>query len=346
MENDVLLMLLGSYAGDLPGGLRLCSFNQASTAFELLDSIDLAAPSYLATEQEGMLYVVNELKNEDASIIALRVENNRQLKLLSVCKTGGASPCYVSKFHNTVVTANYRGGSLSLFNINKNGEVHSLMSVIEGSIGGPDKTRQNIPHIHCALFSPDGKYIFASDFAADQIIRLEIDSNGKEISRKTWPLAYNDGYGPRHIIFSPDGRFLYVIGELSDCITVYRYNEGNLTEVQTIEADDDHGRGGADIHFSPDGGFLYTSHRRNNDKIVIFSVNSQSGELRKIGFHPTKRHPRQFRLTPNGKYMLVACMEDNVIQIFERNPTTGVLTDINKCIMVENPVFVGFVHEK
>lgn len=168
-----------------------------------------------------------------------------------------------------VATANYRGGSLSLFRISPTGEILSLLSVIKGTVSGPDMTRQCVPHIHCVLFSPDGRYLFATDFSADRIISIELTPDGVGDRIRSWPLSYPGGYGPRHLIFSPDGRYLYVIGELSDCITVFAYHEGNLSEVQTIVADEDHGRGGADIHFSSDGAFLYTSHRRKYDKIVI-----------------------------------------------------------------------------
>ena len=295
------------------------------------------------SHQPSPIYVVDELKNEEARLVAISIEGHgNKLKVLNSFKTGGASPCYVSMHNDIVATANYRGGSLSVFHIGKTGEIHSLLSVIKGTTGGPDMTRQDTPHIHCVLFSPDGKYLFATDFSADQIIMLETSKIITDTSRKTWPLAYPGGYGPRHLVFSPDGRFLYVIGELSDCVTVFAYDEGRLTEVQTIEADPDHGRGGADIRFSPDGHFLYTSHRRKNDKIVIFSVNRQSGRLTRIGQQSTKSHPRQFCLTPNGKYLLAACMDDDVIQVFQRNPSTGLLSNTNREIKVKRPAFVGF----
>ena len=339
-----MLIVVGCYAADQHDGLHLCSFDLENASFKFLDTVDLASPSYLTIEPEtGLLYVVNELKDEQACLVAVQVEDGKRLKLLNSCKTGGASPCHVSKNNDLVATANYRGGSLSLFRISPTGEIQSLVSVIKGTTGGPDMTRQSTPHIHCVLFSPDGRYLFATDFSADQIVRLEIASNGAEVSRKEWPLAYPDGYGPRHLIFSPDGRFLYVIGELSDSVTVYEYHEGNLTEVQTIVADEDHGRGGAAIQFSPDGAFLYTSHRRKNDKIVIFSVDKQSGKLTKTGSQITKCHPRQFCLTPDGKHIFVACMDDDVIQIFKRNPATGLLSSTYQSIMVKKPAFVGFL---
>ena len=174
-----MLIVVGCYAADQRDGLHLCSFDLESASFKFLDTINLASPSYLTIEPEtGLLYVVNELKNEQASLVAVRVENSKRLKVLDAFKTRGASPCHVSKWHDIVATANYRGGSLSLFRISPTGEILSLLSVIKGTVGGPDMTRQCVPHIHCVLFSPDGRYLFATDFSADRIISIELTPDG------------------------------------------------------------------------------------------------------------------------------------------------------------------------
>lgn len=336
-----MLLIVGCYATEGLEGLHLYAFDQACASFTHLDAVNLTSPSYLTIECD-LLYVVDELKNEQARLVALRVEDNK-LTLLNDCKTGDASPCHVSKYNDLVATANYRGGSLSLFRIGETGKIQSLLSVIKGSTGGPDPLRQDVPHVHCALFSPDGKYLFATDFSADRIIRLELSRDGVGDDIKSWPLPYPGGYGPRHLLFSADGQFLYVIGELSDCITVFKNQGGNLTELQTLVADEDHGRGGAHLLFSPDGRFLYSSHRRKNDKIVIFSVDRQTGILTRIGSQPTMHHPRQFCISPDGRHLLVTSMDDNCIQVFNRNPMSGVLTPIDRTLMVEAPAFVGFL---
>ena len=344
MVSDELLMVVGRYAADGRDGLRLYAFDQDSASFEMLDSIDLAAPSYLTADQASdTLYVVNELKDETACLVAVHVDRHRrQLQMMSAARTGGASPCHVAKCGDVVATANYRGGSVSLFQLSKTSESLSLQSIIRGTSGGPDKTRQDMPHVHSVLFSPDGHYLLATDFSADSIMVIQVMGT---LLHATIPIIANSagGYGPRHMAFSPDSHFLYVIGELSDCVTVYAYHEGTLTEVQTVIADEDHGRGGAHIRFSPDGAFLYTSHRRRNDKIVIFSVNTHNGQLTKIGTQPTKCHPRQFTITPNGRYLLVGCMDDHMVQIFQRDPLTGLLSDTHQSITVYSPAFVGFI---
>ena len=135
---------------------------------------------------------------------------------------------------------------------------------------------------------------------------------------------------------------MYVITELEGNVLVYDYNDGDLQLIQTIEADPLHARGSADIHFSPDGKFLYASVRNADDGLAIFKVDQASGLLEKVGYQPTGKHPRNFNITPNGKYVLVADMNDNKIEVFERVIETGMLLNTQRDINLSQPVCIVF----
>jgi 6-phosphogluconolactonase (cycloisomerase 2 family) len=125
------------------------------------------------------------------------------------------------------------------------------------------------------------------------------------------------GTGPRHFAFhSDDDKYLYILGELSGEVAVFDYENGDISHKQTVVADSLGARGSADIHISPDGRFLYSSNRLQADGIAIFAINANDGTLTKVGYQPTARHPRNFVITPNGKYLLVAGRDDNKIQVF------------------------------
>ena len=136
---------------------------------------------------------------------------------------------------------------------------------------------------------------------------------------------------------------MYVIGELSGRVTVFAYADGKLSPIQTVEADAAHAAGSADIHTTPDGRFLYVSNRLKDDGIVCFSIDPKSGMLTEIGKQATGIHPRNFVITPNGKYLLCACRDSNVIQIFEINPSTGQLKNTGKEIKTAQPVCLKWV---
>ena len=179
-----------------------------------------------------------------------------------------------------------------------------------------------------------------------QIINPAANVENKEAYLKEGsPAAFKvkAGSGPRHLTFAPNGSYAYLINELSGTVIAFEYNDGELKEIQTIAADTVGAKGSGDIHISPDGKFLYASNRLKADGLAIFSIHPENGMLTKVGYQLTGIHPRNFIITPNGKYLLVACRDSNVIQVYERNTDTGLLTDIHKDIKMDKPVCIKFV---
>ena len=151
--------------------------------------------------------------------------------------------------------------------------------------------------------------------------------------------------GSKALIFSKNGKYAYLINELSGKVIAFAYADGRLNEIQTITADTIQARGSADIHLSPDGKYLYVSNRLKEDGIAIFEVNPEKGTLAKVGYQLTGSHPRNFNITPNGKYLLVACRDSNAIQIFERDIVSGLLKKTGEEIKMDKPVCIQFAGE-
>jgi 6-phosphogluconolactonase (cycloisomerase 2 family) len=103
-------------------------------------------------------------------------------------------------------------------------------------------------------------------------------------------------------------------------------------------------RGSADIHVSPDGRFLYASNRLQADGIAIFAIDPDKGTLTKVGYQPTAKHPRNFVITPNGNYLLVASRDENRIQVFSVDKSSGLLTDTGQDIFLSKPVCLKFAN--
>jgi 6-phosphogluconolactonase (cycloisomerase 2 family) len=245
-----------------------------------------------------------------------------------------------------VITANYSGGSISVFPLQEDGSLLPV-SLIPFTGSGLDKNRQASPHLHCVHLTPDGKYLFAADLGTDKIYKFVINSQadaGTPFLTAGEPEAFPlpAGAGPRHITFAPNGKYAYLINELSGQVIAFTYAEGILNEIQSIAADTVNARGSADIHISGDGKFLYASNRLKADGIAIFQIDQTTGTLAKAGYQLTGIHPRNFIITPNDKFLLVACKDSNVIQIYERNKETGLLTDIKKDIVLDAPVCIKF----
>ena len=341
---DEVSMLVGTYTNKGSEGIYTFRFDQANGKATLLDSTKVVNPSYVSPSADGkFVYAVTETSDSTAALNAYTFDKTSgKLTYINTELTFGEDPCYVATNGKIAVTANYTGGSMTVFPLRSDGGIQRMDTLFCGTIGGPDHIRQQTPHVHCTYFSPDGRYIFATDFSADRIIRFDISGNAVRPLDSQMATNLNTDYGPRHIEFSADGVHAYVVGELSDDITLMDYAEGVLTPKQVINGSDAGARGGADIHLSPNGKFLYASHRLKEDGISIFSV-AADGTLTKVGYQLTGIHPRNFNITPNGKYLLCACRDSDVIQVYEINPKTGLLKDIKQDIHISQVVCVKFV---
>ena len=343
-----LTMLVGTYTSGSSKGIYTFRFNEESGVATPLSEIEVSNPSYLTLSPDNrFVYAVSEENDSTAAINAFAFDKKKgTLTLLNKQRTKGEDPCYVATDGKKVLTANYSGGTMSVFPIRYDGSLESVDTLFQGTTSGPDPYRQATPHIHCTLFSPDGNYIFATDFSADRILRYAVHS--KEELPRPLPETVNiqPGSGPRHLIFSKDGKYAYLINELSGKVIAFTYSDGRLNEIQTIVADTIQARGSADIHLSPDGKYLYASNRLKEDGIAIFEVNPEKGTLAKVGYQLTGLHPRHFNITPNGKFLLVACRDGNMIQVFERDTVSGLLKNTGKNIKMSKPVCIQFAENK
>ncbi len=356
MENNLnkkeMYLLIGTYTSEGGSeGIYSYKFNSKTVSVDSVGMVEATNPSYLViSPNENFIYAVGE-SGDNSTVSAFSFDKeNGALSHINTQPSGGADPCYIEidSHGNNIITANYSGGSVSLFSIRGDGGLSSVNSVIKFDGSGPDKSRQASSHLHSVRFSPDGRFLFASDLGADKIYRFSSTESvfeGQPVINQSDILDIDapEGTGPRHFDYHPSGKYMYLLGELSGEVVVYDYNNGNITEKQTIVSDSLNARGSGDIHVSPDGKFVYASNRLKGDGISIFLVDEDSGELSKIGYQLTGGHPRNFIITPDGSKLLVACRDDNIVQIFDVDKNTGLLTNTNKDIKVGMPVCLKLV---
>lgn len=305
---------------------------------EVIAKAPMPNPSFLAIDG-NKVYAVSEMPDESASVWAWRYGGNG-FDLMGSQPTGlpekGEDPCYVATNGSLLAVANYSGGTLALYRLSGEGSIGPLDSLIVSGIGGPDLSRQEAPHVHCASFTPDGKHLFFSEFSADAIGSLDL--SGCSVSNYRIAARLPADFGPRHFSFDASGEHFYVVGELSGDVAVFDYDAGNLALRQVVKADHVNARGAADIHLSPDGRYLYASLRLQNDGIAIFSV-KPDGTLVEAGYQHTGPHPRNFAISRD--LAIVACRDSDEIEIYKRDPSTGLLTDTGRRISLPKPVFVS-----
>ncbi len=343
-------LLIGTYTNTGSKGIYVYKFNTATGEAKWISNTDSAAnPSYLAISSNGKyVYAVDEQGGQkDGQISAYSFDRaTGNLKLLNTQSSGGDHPCYVSVTKNGrwVTAGNYSGGSLAAFEVAKDGSLKPAAQVIQHEGTSINKARQEKAHVHSTVFSPKEDFLFVPDLGMDKVMIYKFNPSAKQPLQAAQPPfeMSKPGTGPRHFIFHPNGKFAYLIEELSGTVSAYQYSNGRLTNIQDIitHPQDFKGTiGSADIHLSPDGKFLYASNRGDENTITIFSVNPSTGKLALVGYQPTMgKTPRNFMIDPTGNYLLVANQNSNNIVIFKRNKTTGTLEATGKQIEVPAPV--------
>lgn len=351
-EEGQLYMLLGTYTSKQDSrGIYLYKFDANTGVADSVSMVEVANPSYLTlSPNQEFVFAVGENDKDNSFVHAFSFDKERgRLKLIDSKHTHAASPAYITTDKNgtNLFTANYGGGSISQFNINSDGTLSPLSNLYQFEGKGKDLKRQQQPHLHSVRYSPDGEYLFATDLGTDRIYRYRSVSSvfaGQPALLQNDSVVFTtpEGTGPRHFDFHPSGLYFYLLGELSGEIIVYEYNEGNLQQKQTILADTVGARASADIHVSPNGEFLYASNRLQEDGIAIFSIDKEEGTLIKVDYQLTAKHPRNFAITPNGKFLLVAGRDDNVIEVYRIDKKTGLLTNTNQDIAIDKPACIKF----
>ncbi|MFT3793135.1 lactonase family protein [Flavobacterium sp.] len=342
-------LLIGTYTNNCKSdGIYTYDFNAETADSKLKSQSDkVSNPSFLSVSpDQKMIYSVNESGKESTVSAFAYDAKSGKIVLVNKLSSEGADPCHIINDDTNVLVANYSGGSIAVFKKSDDGSLLKAKQVIQHR-GKSTTKRQESPHVHQLQFSPDKQFVLANDLGTDRIYlyRYQPESENEILKFKD-TIAIKTGSGPRHLTFSPNGKFIYLLQELDGTLTVFAYENAKLRRVQetTIVTKDFTGEtSAADIHISPDGKFLYATNRGEANTIAVFAIDSNGKLTRKQSIPTQGKEPRNFVIDPTGKYVLVAHQYTNDVVIFERNAQTGMLTDTGKRIELCSPVCLVFV---
>jgi 6-phosphogluconolactonase len=303
-------------------------------------------PSFLCvTPDRKFVYSVNESAEGSAANAFSFQPKTGKLTLLNRSLTNGKGPCFISATPKHVFTANYGGGSLSVFGRNPDGSLSELKQKIQHYGSSINLGRQAEPHVHQVIVTKDMRFVLANDLGTDKVSVYAYNPNAEKEILTPWDtLDVKKGSGPRHLSFSRNGKFAYLVQELDGSVSALSFKNGQLELLQeiTLMAEKNQKAWAADIHLSPDGKFLYATNRAPANSITCFAV-LPNGKLENYFMVSTRGDgPRNFAISPDGKFLLVAHQFSNNIVIFKRDNKTGILTDTGERIDVGSPVCLVF----
>lgn len=346
VQKPIANLLIGTYTQKGSKGIYVFNFDTTTgKAIELSHTDSSANPEFLTiTKDKQFVYAVNETKDGMVSAFALK---DNKLNLLQQKPVNAADPCYISLSpdEHTIFVANYNGGSITQFHRFADGLISNAQQFIQHVGKSVNEKRQDKPHVHGAFFSPKGDYVLTPDLGMDQVFiypysnstSLPLDLN------KVTIINAKPGSGPRHLAFSSNGKFLYITEELTGSISVYQFNKGQATFLQTVLTHPANYQGvpnTADIHISPDGKFIYASNRGEENNIAKFPIlsNGKLNEKQMQLFSTVGKKPRNFTISKDGNWLLAANQDTDNITVFRINKENGELINTGNTIKVSMPV--------
>ncbi|MCU0493417.1 MAG: lactonase family protein [Chloroflexaceae bacterium] len=310
-------VFLSGYAPASQPGLHACRFDAASGVLTPVAShAGILNPSFLVLHpRKPVLYAVSEtgLASDGVagSVWALRLAGDPPtFTPLNQQPSGGDWPCHLSldPSGNWLFVANYGSGSVVVLPVQADGSLGTMTDLVQHQGSGPNAARQEAAHAHSATPSPDGRFVIVADLGLDQLVVYRFDRQAGRLTPHQ-VTATRPGAGPRHVVFHPNGRCVYLANELDNTVSLYDYHaaNGTLRERQTLPTLPPAAPENtvADIHLAADGGRLYVSNRGHNS-LAVYDVAGDGG-LTALAFPPCGgAWPRNFALAPGGRWALVA----------------------------------------
>ncbi len=356
-ESTTVLAYVGSYTRRTIDGIHIYSFDPATGALDLLGGVATDNASFLAIHPNNQfLYAVNEIGQFEGeptgSVSAFRIDaETGMLVLLNQQPSHGASPAHITIASDGayVYLANYTSGTAAVYPVQGDGSLGAASDVVQHEGSGPDPRRQQGPHAHSINLDPSNRFAYVADLGLDKVMIYNVhEQPGKLLPNDPPYVEVAGGQGPRHLDFHPSGRFVYLINEMGNTISVFSHDAetGGLELLETLptlpEGYTDQNTT-ADIHVHPTGDFVYGSNRGHNS-IVVYAVDRDNGTLTYVEHTPTQgQTPRNFSIDPTGSYMIVANQDTDNLVVFRIDPERGTLTPTGDQWSVSMPVCVKFL---
>ena len=363
---DDYQLLVGSYTAGQSQGIYRLNFNSATGQIDAkpLQVIKSENPSWLTlSKDQRYLFVVNENGPGQRDPVG-RVSSyaiapkTHELSLINQVQSLGNEPTHssLSADASHLFVSNYSvaedpGGTLAVLPVSADGALKPVVQMSSHPASRVNPERQMSSHVHSTVSSPDGRYVFSNDLGADRVFAYRFDPK----ANPDLPLTPANpafvqlpaGSGPRHLLFSADGKHAWLTMEMSAQVAVFDYRDGSLVQTQMVDlaaGQPVSDKAVAALHASADGKFLYVSNRGTANQLLVFAIDPATGHLKELQRRSVEGdHPREFSLDPSGKFVLIANQKSNGIVVVERDAKTGLLGKTVQKLPMDAPSDLKFL---
>jgi 6-phosphogluconolactonase len=340
-----------AYAGTESGDVLALRLDSCSGRLDALGTVArVAKPRWIVGHpQRPQLLVAGE-----SSVASFQVDRvTGALSPLVEAASGGqgTTHLWLDADSATLLAAHFGSGSVSSLPLGEDGRVGAAVSTVQHSGSGPHR-RQASAHAHGVALDPSGRFALVADMGADRVFVHRFDRGTRRLAAADAgaprALAVPPGSGPRHFEFGADGRFVYLLHELTAELMVLRWDaeSGRLAVLQTLSILGPDSRGApsaSEIARSADGRFLYVGNR-GESQLLVYRIDARSGELALLQRTGSGgQRPWAFALDSSGGWLLVANHGSNAISLFRIDPRDGTLADTGQRVAAAQPLSLAWL---
>lgn len=313
-------------------GIKIYDVDMEKGRLSEKGQVEITNSSYVTiSHNRRFLYSIT-----DFGVEAFKILEDGNLELLNKASINGMRGCYLSTDYEDkfLFCAGYHDGKITVLRLNpETGEIGTITDEIFHRGLGSIAERSYRPHISCVKMTRDNKYLCAADLGIDYVNVYRLDHERGTL-KQVDVIRCDQNSAPRHLKFSEDGKFLYIINEMKNCIDVYAYHDENdvpyFDEVQTVPTTNNYkvqGVAASALNISDDGKYILASNAGENS-VALFKI-KEDGTLDRLFCLPISGdYPKDAALFPDNKHLLSLNHESNTITFFT--------IDYNKNIIVMN----------
>ncbi|MBP3603594.1 MAG: lactonase family protein [Lachnospiraceae bacterium] len=328
-------------------GIRIYDVDVENGRFTEKDQVEITNSSYVTvSHNKKYLYSIT-----DFGVESYKIMTDGSLELLNHASINGMRGCYLSTDYDDkfLFVAGYHDAKLTALKVNSDGSIGEITDEIFHKGLGSVAERNFRPHINCVKMTRDNRFLCAADLGMDHVLVYELNHNNGKL-RQIDVIRSEQESAPRHLKFSKDGKYLYIVHELKNYVDVYNYSideHGNpvFDKIQTISTLNDYHAGGSAasaLNFSEDFNFLCSSNAGDNS-VIVYSIDKSTGLLTKIFCLPVSGdYPKDATLFPDNKHLVSLNHESNSMTFFSVDTEKGTLVMNGRELKVDRPNCVIF----
>ncbi len=327
-------------------GIKIYDVNMETGRFQEKDQVEISNSSYITIAHNGQyLYSITDLGVEGYAI-----QKNGQLELINMAPINGMRGCYLSTDYKDefLFVAGYHDGKITVLKLGEDGTIGHITEEIFHKGLGNIAERNFRPHINCVKMTRDNRYLCAADLGMDHVNVYDLNHHTGKL-KLVDVIRSEQESAPRHLKFSKDGRFLYIVHEIKNYVEVYSYEYANnnpfFTKVQRISTINDYhsaNSAATTINLSEDSNYMISSNAGDNS-VIVYSVDHETGQLEKSFCLPISGdYPKDASLFPDNKHLVSLNHESDTMTFFHVDLEKGLLVLNGRSVFVEKPNCIIF----